>query len=264
MTDMESHPSTHATKAIVVLANSWKKGGRCLAGKECRLAGGQIESFGAWIRPISSAHIEIAGKSEGGQVTEAEMQRALDRRELPAVLEILEIPFLRATGVPDQPENWEVAPGQPWRSLGMCPRELLPRMTDSPAELWDTSRRGWSRVDEALPKAVGFASLYFVAPGGDVTAEVGSRRKVSGGAEQKLFKNLNLPYAGLTHEFRISDPAFDKQFGPQFPAVGAEKKIFVFPRGTYVTVSLTPAYSANGRPPRYHYKMAAAIIQPTT
>jgi hypothetical protein len=252
------------TKTIVVLANSWKKGGRCLAGKEIRRVGERIDGFAGWIRPVSGAHIESAGKSEGGQVTENEMIRALNRRELPLILEILEIPFSRSAGVPDQPENWEVAAGQPWRSLGMCPREFLPKMADTPAALWDTSGRGWSKVDEALPMDEGFASLYLVAPKGALIAEVGTRPKVSGGAEQKLFKNLNLTYAGLSHEFRISDPEFDAKYGGKFPSVGAGKEIFVMPKGTYVTVSLTPAYSVNGQPPRYHYKMAAAIVEPAT
>src|SRR5437016_180275 len=144
-----------ATKTIVVLANSIKKGGRCLAGKEARMAGDRIESFGAWIRPISPGHVEVAGKSEGGQVTESEMKRALNRPALPAILEILEIPFSRSVSLPDQPENWEVVAGQPWRSLGMCPMELLPQMADTPAELWDTSGRGWVKVDESLPKEAG-------------------------------------------------------------------------------------------------------------
>lgn len=226
------------------------------------MAGDEIEGFGAWVRPISAGHVEVAGKSEGGQVTELEMKRALNRPALPAMLEILEIPFSRALGGPDQPENWEVAAGQPWRSLGMCPHERLSAMEDTPATLWDTSRRGWSKVDESFPKGVGFTSLYLITAKGALTAEVGSRNKTAGSVEQVRYKNLLLPYGGLTHEFRISDPAFDTEYEGQFPAVGAGTRVFSMPAGTHVTVSLTPAFSFSGQPPRYHYKMAAAIIKP--
>lgn len=226
------------------------------------MAGDQIEGFGGWIRPISAGHVEVAGKSEGGQLTEIEMRGLLNRQTLPAMLEILEIPFSRAASLPDQPENWEVAAGQPWRSLGMCPRERLPEMADTPATLWDTSGRGWSKVDESLPKGVGFASLYLVTAKGVLTAEVGSRNKTSGSVEQVRNKNLLLPFGGLTHGFRISDPAFDAEYGGQFPAVGAGTRLFTMPVGTHVTVSLTPAFSFSGQPPRFHYKMAAAIIKP--
>lgn len=250
------------TKIIVVLANSWKKGGRCLAGKEVQMACGQITSFGAWVRPISPGHVEVAGKSEGGQVTEPEMKRALNRAELPHLLEILEIPFARAVPSPEQPENWEVEQGPPWRSLGMCTADRLPQMVDAPAALWDTSGSGWTKVDESLSKDAKFASLYLVAPQGQLVAEVGSRPRTSASLDQVLYKNLLVTYAGLTHEFRISDPSFDAEYRGQFPQVGTGKKVFVMPRGTHVTVSLTPAFSFTGQPPRYHYKMAAAIIKP--
>src|SRR5947207_2707490 len=103
------------------------------------------------------------------------MRQCLGRPTLPGLLEILEIPLSRAVGLPDQPENWEVAEGQPWRSVGVCPRELLPQMADTPAELWDTSGRGWAKVDESLPKEAGFASLYLVTGQGAINAEFGSR-----------------------------------------------------------------------------------------
>jgi hypothetical protein len=252
------------TKTIVVLANSWKKGGRCLAGKEVTLASGKVQGFDGWVRPISSEHLERPGQSEGGQVTEFEMRRSLGRNELPGILEILEIAFTRSVSVADQPENWEVDASQPWRSLGHCPREYLPQMADTPADLWDTSGKGWSRVDESLPKEASFASLYFVAPRGMLMAEVGFRPIAPGATQQKLFKILYMPYGGKNHEFRISDPAFDTKFSRQFPAMGSAAEHFQMSRGTHVTVSLTPAYSPNGQSPRYHYKMAAAIIEPAT
>ena len=172
-------------KTIVVLANSMKKGGRCLAGKEVQMSDGKVEKFGGWIRPISAGHLEVAGKSEGGQVTELEMRQNLNRTALPAILEILEIPFSRAVGLPDQPENWEVEQGKPWRSLGLCSSELLPRMADTPAILWDTSGRGWAKGDESLPKDATFASLYLIAPKIEFFAEVGTRRKLHGPTGRK-------------------------------------------------------------------------------
>ena len=53
ITECENPPQPRApkrvyTKNIVCLANSYKRGGRCIAGKEI-LDGG----FGAWIRPAS-------------------------------------------------------------------------------------------------------------------------------------------------------------------------------------------------------------------
>jgi Dual OB-containing domain len=252
-------------KTIVVLANSWKKGGRCLAGKEIQLSGGHITSVGSWIRPISSGLVEAEGTSEGGQVTEQTMRSSLSRQQLPSILEILEIPFAEQTSLPDQPENWTMVDGQPWQSAGIFPHARLQELTDAPEKLWDTSGRGWSRVEETLTKDGGFASLYLIAPQGQIYAEVGSRAKMSGSSEVKYYKNLHLNYGSISHEFRISDPAFDAEYKSQFPQLGQYNLPvnFAMPAGTFVTVSLTPAYSYNGLPPRYHYKMAAAIIKPT-
>ncbi len=226
------------------------------------MAGNQIESFGAWVRPISGGQLSEVGRSEGGQVTEHEMKQALRRDALPAILEILEIPFSHAASLPDQPENWQIAGARSWRSLGMCPSNRVAEMADAPATLWDTSGRGWVKVEESLLKGPGFASLYLVAPIGPLQAEVGSRNKSSGSVEKVRYKNLLLPYRGMIHEFRISDLAFDTDYATRFPALGDGKQFFTLPSGTHVTVSLTPAYSPNGNPPRYHYKMAAAIIKP--
>jgi hypothetical protein len=53
------------TTTIVVLADSWKKGGKCLAGKELIMNGDEFVRVGGWIRPISAAHIVVPGHSEG-------------------------------------------------------------------------------------------------------------------------------------------------------------------------------------------------------
>jgi len=83
------------TKTIVVLANSVKKSGRCLAGKEVSRAGDDWK-IGGWIRPV--------GSEAGGEVREYQMRLALGHD--PELLEIVEIPVERACPLPDQPENW--------------------------------------------------------------------------------------------------------------------------------------------------------------
>lgn len=84
---------------IICLANSWKRGDRCIAG---------INSLkGQWIRPVSSL--------PDGRIPKE--MRLINRRE-PALLEILEIPLAK-TG-PDfdfECENLSVLPGN-WRKVG--------------------------------------------------------------------------------------------------------------------------------------------------
>ena len=81
-------------KTIVVLANSVKKSGRCLAGKDLVRFGDKWQ-VGKWIRPV--------GAPDGGEVPLYFMTRALGHD--PQLLEIVEIPLDRAVPLPDQPEN---------------------------------------------------------------------------------------------------------------------------------------------------------------
>ncbi len=92
---------------IICLANSWKRGERCIAGIN--------PSNGRWIRPISDLR--------DGQIPK--QMRLINRME-PALLDILEIP-LADTG-PDfgfESENLSVLPGK-WEKKGRVkPLELL-------------------------------------------------------------------------------------------------------------------------------------------
>lgn len=91
---------------IICLANSWKRGDRCIAG---------INSLkGQWIRPISSL--------PDGRIPKE--MRLIGRTE-PALLDVLEIPLAK-TG-PDfgfECENLSVLPGQ-WRRVGTVPPAYL-------------------------------------------------------------------------------------------------------------------------------------------
>ena len=91
---------------IICLANSWKRGERCIAG---------IITFkGQWIRPVSDLPV--------GQVTKE--MRQIGGTE-PALLDILEIPLAK-TG-PDygfESENLSILPGK-WQRVGQVPPAYL-------------------------------------------------------------------------------------------------------------------------------------------
>ena len=100
---------------VVCLANSYKHGERCIAGK--------LLETGAWVRPVSDmGHGEIPWKA-----------RLVDCRE-PQLLDILDIPLEREG--PDygcQPENRLLAPG-PWLKAGRVAAGEILKYVDEPAE----------------------------------------------------------------------------------------------------------------------------------
>ncbi|HBB31076.1 MAG TPA: hypothetical protein DDZ80_22405 [Cyanobacteria bacterium UBA8803] len=91
---------------LICLANSWKRGDRCIAG---------INTFkGQWIRPVSNL--------PDGRVPKE--MRLIGGTE-PALLEVLEIPIAK-TG-PDygfESENLSILPGK-WRRVGQVPPPYL-------------------------------------------------------------------------------------------------------------------------------------------
>lgn len=83
------------TKQIVCLANSRKLSGRCVAGIEIR-DGKRL----GWIRPVSDR--------ENQEVSEHERQ--YEDGSDPKVLDVIEVPLLRALPSGYQRENWLLDP----------------------------------------------------------------------------------------------------------------------------------------------------------
>ena len=97
---------------IICLANSWKRGDRCIAGIN--------ELQGKWVRPVSDL--------PDGQIPKE--MRQINRLE-PALLDVLEIPLAK-TG-PDlgfECENLSVLPGK-WRQVGKVPPAYLLKYCNS-------------------------------------------------------------------------------------------------------------------------------------
>lgn len=88
-----------ATKRIVCLANSRRLAGRCIAGREWGPAGA-----GDWIRPVS--------KREHGDV--GEYERQYEDGTDPRVLDIIDVPVVRASPKDYQTENWLLDDGYFW------------------------------------------------------------------------------------------------------------------------------------------------------
>src|SRR5262245_34918019 len=119
-----------AAKTIVVLANSVKKSGRCLAGKELNWSGSEW-TVGRWIRPVAN--------ETGAEVTVYSMTRALGRE--PRLLEIVELPLEGPVPQPDQPENWLLNGGARWKSVGTFSQADIFKLLDTPDRLWGSYER---------------------------------------------------------------------------------------------------------------------------
>ena len=104
-------PKPVMIKRLVCLANSRKPPqGRCVAGRE--LPG---ETIGGWVRPVS------ARESEEVSALERQYQDGSE----PRLLDVIDIPLLRAKPTGHQQENWLLEPGWYWVMRGTFPYDNL-------------------------------------------------------------------------------------------------------------------------------------------
>lgn len=109
-----------STREIIILANSAKKGGHCVAGKDIKT--------GEWIRPVSSMN--------GGELTRE--QTTLHNRNYSwgaRVLDKVMINFDCHTPLSNQPENYLIDSSS-WKPNFKINRENLDQYLDTPENIW--------------------------------------------------------------------------------------------------------------------------------
>ena len=106
---------TDIVKRILCLANSRKGGDRCIAGREI-LPDGRP---GPWVRPVSSRANEAVSKRE---------RRYRDGSE-PRLLDVVDVPVIKAHPSEYQSENWLLDPGRRWERITAS---LMPTWPGSP------------------------------------------------------------------------------------------------------------------------------------
>ena len=113
------------SKTIICLANSWKLGGRCIAGKVVTSQG-----FGEWVRPIGTA-------KEGAVSYE---DRHYDSGADPALLDVIEIQMSGKANHPFQSENHDIDEKLYWRLIRKATSVELGKALDPvQPDLWGTT-----------------------------------------------------------------------------------------------------------------------------
>ncbi len=218
------------TATIICLANSWKHGGRCIAGVRM--------DTGEWIRPVSP-------EPEG--ILQAWHYTLTDGGEA-AVLDVLTIPLSCSQPEPHHPENWLIDSGQ-WER-GASPalpelREILNQNLSPGPELLE-NRDGKIAFASLQQKPIA-GSLALVRPEVMSCLIEGSlppgRRRV----------RIVFTLAGTVYDLPLTDPLWLKQL-EHFPdgrhlweENGAE---------ALLTISLSEPFSKDG----FCYKLVAAVI----
>jgi hypothetical protein len=225
-------------KRILCLANSKKHSGRCVAGREMAAAGA-----GPWVRPVSAR--------PGEEVSENERQYQ-DGSD-PRLLDVIDVPLIRAAPHACQTENWLLDPGYYWTRVRQADWAELLQFAEAPATLWVNGHSTYHGQHDEIPQAVADA-----LPGSLVLIRV-NRVDLHAFAPQEAFGNpkrrvqARFTHGGVGYAFWVTDPVVEREY-------------LARPDGHHrlgeccLTISLgEPFQKSNGQ--SYRYKLVAAVIR---
>ena len=229
-----SYPSS---KTILVLANSMKKGGRCVAGLEATLVATNTYRLGNWIRPID------ADQDEG--TIPNERTRISNRMLKP--LDLVEIQFLRSANDPHHPEDVVIDGAVRWKHVGIMGPQVLLGLNDQSGDLWGPARR-------VVPRE-GTNTLRLIKPQGACHV-MACREEVPWGRGVRDTRILTVVHHGIHHQFSIDDPEFTQRHDLSPASVGDRQVRFdLDPAKTIIVASLTKPFKG------FQYKIAACIFE---
>ncbi len=234
------------SKTILVLANSLKKGGRCIAGREVLWMRDGRWHFGTWVRPVS-AHGD-------GELYHEETIRG--DGAMVQVMEFATVMLARNQGEPCQPENWVIAGPRCWTALDRpCKLPPMAALQEKPVDLW---------IDKAeLNDRISPQRLAELRPGFSLAVIRPQELTLAWWSEMNSFKKrpqskfrARFTYNGEKYELSLTDPLATDRLCKPMPAVGEKPRTLALQsaHGPLLCVSLTPFF--NG----FHYKVAATIL----
>lgn len=229
-------------KTILVLANSIKKGGRCVAGIEITNADVDYPEFGEWIRPIDGTQDEGTLRTMTTYVG-SKIVRPLD---------IVEIEFTSKADDPNHPEDWIIKDSR-WKHLASYYDEILSDLPQSVGDQWGS--------EKFVVAGSQGATLQLVKFNQNVEVEAGHVYNGFTGRDQ--FKTtIHIPSGPFGYECSVTDPFFSAShnIAPGSIPKDAAKKI-TLPAGTRLVLSLTPPFTPSGSDTPKQYKIVASVFE---
>lgn len=222
-------------KRIVCLANSFKTGGSCIAGREVLESG----KCGGWLRPVSERPTAEV------RVSECRYQS----NETPKLLDIIDVPLLKAAPRHHQTENHVIDAAERWVKRGELPFDELEQLRERPESLWINSDRTKTGAFNCISQAEAETlhdSLVLIR-NKNFTVEVSSQ--TWDGRTKKTCRG-NFTYKGIYYSLSLTDPVATNAFA-------AKDEGDYQLNDVYLCVSLTEPFERDNN---RCYKLVAAII----
>lgn len=209
-------------KDILILANSLKHGGRCIAGRDI--------NTDEWFRIVSSA----GGDEIPSSI--AKYNNCYGTQNL-YPLKVIRVHYTSTVPLPAQPENILNDATQNWVQVSPFNKSVgdLNDFLEYPADLWGI---GNSINDAGVMSGVIniYQSLYLV--------KVEQLELLKVLEEGKTRRRAKFVYNGVEYDFPVTDPSFDRIYNGESP------------HHSILCISLGENFSANNR----HYKIVAGIF----
>lgn len=229
-------------KTLLILANSIKKGGRCVAGIEITNTDLDNPVFGKWIRPIDGTQEEGTLRAMTTYVGGKFLQP----------LDIVEIEFVSKADDPNHPEDWIIGTTE-WKRLGSYDKEILSSLPQSSVDQW-------GREKSVVAGSQG-TTLQLIKLSRDTKVDAGYFYNSYKRLDQ--FKTtIHFPDGRFGYECSITDPFFTAAHNFAPGSIPKESpKTLILPAGTLVVLSLTPPLTPSNSNIARQYKIVAAIFE---
>lgn len=235
---------------MVVLAKSYKPGGRCIAGKLVEYTDTNKVKIGDWVRPVAD------DGTGHGALTE-EMYSYEDGVEV-RVLDIVEIPISKPFPSNGQPENVAINDGVKWKRVGSLNAKSIPNLIENVESVWnDINAESHIVTASYEEKGLILKSLCLIKP---VNFLITLSNEFND-YEQRYKKKISasFSYCGVNYEnISVTCPSTRKILKNQYPKEGENPIIMPLKKGDdYVLcMSLSPRFGNQ----EHHYKLVATVF----
>ncbi|MGL4869472.1 MAG: dual OB domain-containing protein [Aeromonas veronii] len=238
------------TILMVLLAKSYKPGGRCIAGREVEYVAPKKVTVGNWIRPV-------ADNSEGTGALTPEIYTYEDGTEA-KVLDIVEVPVIDKASVAGQPENYIVDQTKKWKKVCHLNPSSIPKIEEKMESIWldqDTdSNKATASYDE---KGLISQSLCLIKPSEFKITLSNVFDDYEGSYKKKIVASFD--YLGIKYsDISITCPAVRKVLTNQYPKDGENPVTISLTKGDdyILCMSLSPRFGKDN----FHYKLVATTF----
>ena len=223
------------TKRLVCLANSWKKGGACVAGIEW-----PPKTTPTWVRPVSDREFEQLQWPE-----HAVAGRAI------RLLDVVDVPLKQHRPHSCQRENHLIDARERWRLVGTTTADKLLPLSQRRGPLWIDGHNTGEGKNDKIPETVadGLDSSLLLVVADEVIIRVIGKVSQRG---EKTQVRLRFNLGRSEYDFSVTDPV-------------AHQKYVDLPRGEHeVDHSIALCVSLSEPSYGYRYKLAAGVLELTS